>query len=223
MSISNLHLNVLNYQKFTFQNTASSEPNFMAKDSTQNSNAEMAKQTANSNFTSSPANNNLDFELHLFASNNKLLGAFWCFDSALEYFNGEFLFFHSTNSVIENCKKQLSEYFVGQRQNFEIELDFKASEFQQKAWNVLLNTKFGQTLSYKEQAQALGDENYARAIGTANSKNPISIIIPCHRIVQNSGELGGYAGGIDKKQFLISLERKHSNHLYNTNKQLELS
>lgn len=114
-----------------------------------------------------------------------------------------------SHPILSKTTHQLSEYFQGKRKEFTIKLSPLGTEFQQKAWEVLKTIPYAQTLSYSMQAKDLGGENYARAVGTANGKNPISIIVPCHRVISSSGDLGGFAGGLDAKQFLIDHEQKY--------------
>ncbi|ENU26082.1 methylated-DNA--[protein]-cysteine S-methyltransferase [Acinetobacter modestus] len=109
--------------------------------------------------------------------------------------------------MLLRVKKQLEQYFAGQRQQFDLPLDFKGTDFQQQVWQTLLTIPYGETRSYKEIAVQLGNEKAVRAVGAANGKNPISIIAPCHRVIGSSGALVGFAGGLDKKQILLSLEQ----------------
>jgi len=109
--------------------------------------------------------------------------------------------------MLHKVKQQLEEYFAGQRQQFDLPLDFQGTAFQQQVWQALLNIPYGETRSYKEIAVQLGNEKAVRAVGAANGKNPISIIAPCHRVIGSSGALVGFAGGLDKKQILLSLEQ----------------
>ena len=109
--------------------------------------------------------------------------------------------------MLIRVKKQLEQYFAGQRQQFDLPLDFQGTTFQQQVWQALLVIPYGETRSYKEIAVQLGNEKAVRAVGAANGKNPISIIAPCHRVIGSSGALVGFAGGLDKKQILLSLEQ----------------
>lgn len=109
--------------------------------------------------------------------------------------------------MLHKVKQQLEEYFAGQRQQFDLPLDFQGTAFQQQVWHALLSIPYGETRSYKEIAVQLGNEKAVRAVGAANGKNPISIIAPCHRVIGSSGALVGFAGGLDKKQILLSLEQ----------------
>ena len=109
--------------------------------------------------------------------------------------------------MLLRVKKQLEQYFAGQRQQFDLPLDFQGTDFQQQVWQTLLTIPYGETRSYKEIAVQIGNEKAVRAVGAANGKNPISIIAPCHRVIGSSGALVGFAGGLDKKQILLSLEQ----------------
>lgn len=106
----------------------------------------------------------------------------------------------------QNVQTQLTEYFEGKRTSFEILLKFHGTPFQQKVWQALLDIPFGETRSYSEQAEVVGCPEAIRAVGTANGLNPISIIVPCHRVIGKNGRLTGYAGGLDMKKKLLSLE-----------------
>lgn len=101
--------------------------------------------------------------------------------------------------VVRNCKFQLKEYFEGKRKEFDLPLDPNGTEFQKEVWQELLQIPFGRTSTYAKQAIKLGDLKKNRAVGTANGKNPIAIIIPCHRIIGSDGSLTGYAGGLERK------------------------
>lgn len=106
--------------------------------------------------------------------------------------------------------KALQEYFAGERSTFDLPLVLHGTDFQMKAWQALSNIPYGQTLSYAEQAEKIGNRNKARAVGMANHYNPISIIIPCHRVIGANGQLTGFAGGLELKQYLLTLEKKFS-------------
>ena len=109
--------------------------------------------------------------------------------------------------LVLNCKKQLDEYFAGKRKTFDLPLAPKGTEFQQKVWNALKEIPYGETRTYGEIAAAIGNPKGARAVGMANNKNPIGILIPCHRVVGANGKLVGYAGGMEKKEWLLRLEK----------------
>ena len=109
--------------------------------------------------------------------------------------------------VLLETQKQLTEYFAGKRQQFDLPLDFAGTEFQQKVWQALLSIPFGETRSYRDIAEQIGNIKAVRAVGAANGKNPISIIAPCHRVVGTNGKLVGFAGGLDNKDILLRLEK----------------
>ena len=115
---------------------------------------------------------------------------------------------HVTHPVLLKTEQQLREYFQGQRQVFDLPLDLDGTLFQQQVWQALQHIPYGQTRSYKEIAEQIGNVKAVRAVGAANGKNPISIIVPCHRVIGASGKLVGFAGGLDYKQTLLSLESK---------------
>lgn len=102
---------------------------------------------------------------------------------------------------------QLRAYFAGQRTEFELPMSLSGSPFQQRVWGALCEIPYGETVSYGELAKRLGQPNAARAVGLANGRNPISIIVPCHRVVGAAGSLTGYGGGLERKQGLLDHER----------------
>lgn len=119
------------------------------------------------------------------------------------------------NNIIEEdtrllleVEKQLKEYFEGKRTKFEIPLNPKGTEFMKKIWKELLKIPYGETRTYKEIAEKIGNSKASRAVGMANNKNPIPIIIPCHRVIGSNNKLVGYALGLDMKKYLLDLERK---------------
>ncbi|ETA80330.1 methylated-DNA--[protein]-cysteine S-methyltransferase [Youngiibacter fragilis] len=109
-------------------------------------------------------------------------------------------------SVLEEAARQLDEYFKGQRKEFTIPLAPHGTSFQERVWKELLNIPYGEAISYGELARRCDNPNAARAIGGAVGKNPIGVIIPCHRIISGDGTLGGYTGGTDFKKLLLKLE-----------------
>jgi methylated-DNA-[protein]-cysteine S-methyltransferase len=114
------------------------------------------------------------------------------------------------HAVIVEVERQLGEYFEGVRTVFDVPLDLQGTDFQKRVWEQLLAIPYGETRSYGDLARALGDPQMAQAVGAANGNNPVSIIVPCHRVVGASGALTGYAGGVDVKAKLLALERKHA-------------
>jgi methylated-DNA-[protein]-cysteine S-methyltransferase len=113
----------------------------------------------------------------------------------------------SDHPVIVATVAQLTEYFDGERQEFDLPLDPIGTDFQQAAWSALRTIPYGTTVSYGEQAARMGDRRKARAVGAANGRNPISIVVPCHRVVGSNGSLTGFAGGLDTKAWLLDHER----------------
>ena len=105
---------------------------------------------------------------------------------------------------------QLAAYFAGELTDFDIELDLRGTEFQQRVWKALLTIPYGETRSYGEIAQQIGAPGAARAVGLANGHNPIAIVVPCHRVIGASGSLTGYGGGLDRKRTLLELEKKRA-------------
>jgi methylated-DNA-[protein]-cysteine S-methyltransferase len=104
---------------------------------------------------------------------------------------------------------QLQEYFEGKRQAFDLKMEMKGTPFQKTVWKALTDIPYGTTISYGELARRIGNENASRAVGLANGKNPISIIVPCHRVIGASGKLTGYGGGLELKQALLEHEQTH--------------
>lgn len=114
------------------------------------------------------------------------------------------------NAHLKLLRKELAEYFEGQRKVFTVPLDMPGTKFQQEIWQALLKVPFGETSTYGRQAKRIGREKAVRAVGTANGCNRISIVVPCHRIIGSDGSLTGYGGGLPRKQWLLEHERKHS-------------
>ncbi|WP_282154587.1 methylated-DNA--[protein]-cysteine S-methyltransferase [Cytobacillus gottheilii] len=110
-------------------------------------------------------------------------------------------------AAMKQCLQQLDEYFKGERMEFSFPFDFAGTDFQKKVWNALTTIPYAKTGSYKQIAVAIGNEKAVRAVGMANSKNPISIAVPCHRIIGSSGKLTGYAGGLWRKEWLLKHEQ----------------
>lgn len=109
--------------------------------------------------------------------------------------------------LLKRTKQQLQEYFAGTRRQFDLPLLLEGTPFQQKAWEVLRHIPYGEVITYGEEARRMNHPKAVRAVGGANHANPISIIIPCHRVVAAGGKIGGYGGGIDKKRYLLTLEQ----------------
>ncbi len=138
------------------------------------------------------------FELAL-NNNNKIIG----FTRIYESKEDNFFESHTAKYIYE----QLDEYFNGTRTQFDVELEISGSQFQKLVWEKLQNIPYGETQTYKQVSKLVGNEKAARAVGLANSKNPIIIFIPCHRVIGTSGKLVGYSDGLDLKEYLLTLEK----------------
>ncbi|ADO83446.1 methylated-DNA--[protein]-cysteine S-methyltransferase [Ilyobacter polytropus] len=124
--------------------------------------------------------------------------------SSVEFVNGKKSEIKSP--LVLKCKKELEEYFYGDRIKFSVTLDVHGTDFQVKCWKELSKIPYGKSISYKVQAENIGNPKAVRAVGGANSKNPISIIIPCHRVIGKNGKLTGYASGLWRKEYLLKRE-----------------
>jgi methylated-DNA-[protein]-cysteine S-methyltransferase len=113
--------------------------------------------------------------------------------------------------ILKKCAEQLDEYFLGKRIEFNLPLQQHGTEFQLKVWNELLNIPFGETINYLTLAKRIGNLKSIRAVGTANGRNNISIVVPCHRVIGSDGSLTGYSGGLWRKQWLLEHENKYAN------------
>lgn len=125
---------------------------------------------------------------------------------ALEYANNPLPALEDIHSVLQQTMQQLDEYFAGDRTTFDIPLSLIGSDFQIRVWNELIKVPYGHTATYQDIANRIGNPGAVRAVGVANSKNPIPIIVPCHRIIGSDGKLTGYAGGLWRKEKLLKLE-----------------
>ncbi|MEG9298367.1 methylated-DNA--[protein]-cysteine S-methyltransferase [Mangrovibacillus sp. Mu-81] len=112
--------------------------------------------------------------------------------------------------VLEDCKVQLDEYFQGKRSEFTFSYLFGGTDFQKKVWGALTEIPYAETASYKEIALSIGNDRSSRGVGSANGKNRLSIVIPCHRVIGSNGKLTGYAGGLWRKEWLLRHERSLS-------------
>jgi methylated-DNA-[protein]-cysteine S-methyltransferase len=112
--------------------------------------------------------------------------------------------------LLQRLQSQLDEYFAGERLVFHLPLDLAGTAFQKRVWTQLLAVPFGTTASYGAQARAIGQPNAVRAVGSAIGRNPVSIVVPCHRVVAGDGALTGYAGGLERKRYLLALEASFS-------------
>jgi methylated-DNA-[protein]-cysteine S-methyltransferase len=111
--------------------------------------------------------------------------------------------------LLIEAKAQLGEYFAGERETFDLPLSLQGTPFQRQVWKALQEIPFGKTWSYGQLALRLGRPTASRAVGMANSRNPVSIVVPCHRVVGSGGALTGYAGGLERKRWLLELEAQH--------------
>lgn len=111
--------------------------------------------------------------------------------------------------LLKQAKQQLDQYFAGKIKNFDLPLEVEGTDFQQKVWKALQDIPYGETCSYGEIANNIGKAKAYRAVGLANNKNPISIIIPCHRVIGKNGKLVGYGGGLETKRYLLDIESKY--------------
>lgn len=142
--------------------------------------------------------------LRLVASERGLRAVLWGDDRVVV---GETIIGFDTAGVLRDTLAQLGEYFAGTRHGFDLPLDPVGTTFQQQAWLALRAIPYGETISYGDQARRLGDPNKARAVGAANGRNPLSIVVPCHRVVGANGALTGFGGGIENKAWLLDHER----------------
>lgn len=109
-----------------------------------------------------------------------------------------------------DAERQLRAYFSGELKQFELPVDLVGTPFQLQVWQALMSIPYGQTISYGEQAERIGNAKASRAVGLANGRNVVAIVVPCHRVIGASGKLTGFGGGLDRKQFLLDLERRHA-------------
>ncbi|MCL2873694.1 MAG: methylated-DNA--[protein]-cysteine S-methyltransferase [Defluviitaleaceae bacterium] len=109
--------------------------------------------------------------------------------------------------AIKQAKQELDEYFAGNLKEFTMPLDLKGTDFQKKVWNALINVPYGETRTYKQLAEMVDSPKGFRAVGSANNRNPVMIVVPCHRIIGTDGKLVGYAGGLNVKEYLLEVEK----------------
>jgi len=114
---------------------------------------------------------------------------------------------HGSKRALAPYIRELNDYFAGQRREFSIPLDLRGTDFQLACWHALLEIPYGETRSYRDIAQAIGHPHAYRAVGMSNNRNPVAIVVPCHRVIASSGSLCGYGGGLDIKQKLLDLEK----------------
>jgi methylated-DNA-[protein]-cysteine S-methyltransferase len=145
-------------------------------------------------------------ELKLVASGHGLAGILWENDKKWHVQQVKSAKEDSTNPVLLEAERQIGEYFAGSRTSFTLPLDFTGTDFNKKVWEALLTIPYGKTRSYGEIAKQIGKPRAAREVGGANARNPIPIVVPCHRVIGANGKLTGFAGGLDTKAYLLSLE-----------------
>jgi methylated-DNA-[protein]-cysteine S-methyltransferase len=145
-------------------------------------------------------------KLKLVASDVGLVAILWDKDSPRRVRLSE-LVANERHPVLVQTERQLDEYFAGRRKTFTVALDMRGTRFQKDVWEALLAIPFGETRNYGQLAQQLGNPRATRAVGAANGRNPVSIIVPCHRVIGSSGKLTGFAGGLEAKARLLSLEK----------------
>ena len=146
-------------------------------------------------------------ELKLIASDKGLVAVLWENEKPNRVPLSE-LQEYNRHPILLETEQQLDEYFTGKRTTFSIALDMRGTRFQNDVWNALLAIPFGETRSYGQLAKQLGKPQASRAVGAANGRNPVSIIVPCHRVIGSSGKLTGFAGGLNTKAYLLSLEKR---------------
>ena|ERR1700722_688484 len=146
-------------------------------------------------------------ELRLIASDVGLAALVWKVHRH-EALPGETLEHHPQHSILLESELQLNEYFAGKRTEFTLPLDLRGTPFQQRVWTELQRIPYGETCSYLDVARKLGDEKATRAVGAANGRNPVSIIVPCHRVIGANGSLTGYGGGMERKRWLLAHETR---------------
>ena len=111
--------------------------------------------------------------------------------------------------LIKRMAEEIEEYFAGKRRSFDIPLSMSGTDFQRSVWKALQTIPFGETRSYKDIATQIGNPKACRAVGMANNKNPVAIVVPCHRVIGQDGSMTGYAGGISVKEYLLDVERRN--------------
>lgn len=151
--------------------------------------------------------------LQLFASERGLRAIVWTDEDPNSHAGltrAQFRTDDDSDRFLDRVQRQLVDYFDGRRQSFDIALDPVGTPFQKSVWKVLSTIPYGTTISYADQARALGDARKARAVGGANGRNPIPIVVPCHRVIGSDGSLTGFAVGTPIKKFLLDLERRHA-------------
>jgi O-6-methylguanine DNA methyltransferase len=128
------------------------------------------------------------------------------FETRVQKFDSKKFELQESREAVAPYLRELNEYFAGQRRVFSVPLDLRGTEFQQQCWRALLDIPYGETRTYRDIARAIGHPHAFRAVGMANNRNPIAIIVPCHRVIASDGTLCGYGGGLDLKRKLLELE-----------------
>jgi methylated-DNA-[protein]-cysteine S-methyltransferase len=146
-------------------------------------------------------------QLKLVASSNALIAVLWEEERPDRVKLGA-MSLDPEHPILIEAERQISEYFVGERIDFDLPLQLDGTEFQRKVWRALREIPFGETKSYQDLARAVGSPKASRAVGAANGKNPLSIVVPCHRVVGADGALTGFAGGLETKAALLALEAR---------------
>ena len=144
--------------------------------------------------------------LRLIASDTGLRAVLWPDDDLGRIHLNESTIVNSGHPILTASMTQLNEYFDGTRTGFDLPLDLQGTDFQQACWRALATIPYGSTASYREQAEMIGRPTAVRAVGGANARNPLSIVLPCHRVIASSGALTGFAGGLDTKKWLLDFE-----------------
>jgi methylated-DNA-[protein]-cysteine S-methyltransferase len=144
--------------------------------------------------------------LRLVSDGRSLIGLYMMSEKHLQTSQSEWAENDSVAPFLET-KQQLTDYFAGNLTDFKLPVQMQGTLFQQRVWEVLETIPYGTTMSYGELAQQIGQPNASRAVGLANGRNPVSIIVPCHRVIGANGKLTGYGGGIERKQWLLNHER----------------
>jgi methylated-DNA-[protein]-cysteine S-methyltransferase len=160
-------------------------------------------------------------QLHAFSNSEALCALLWG-ESEDNKFGRDAQFVDAgLHPILRRLEQQLTEYFTGTRLEFDLPLEPAGSKFQLAVWNALRKIPFGETRSYSEQATMIGNPTAVRAVGAANGRNPISIVVPCHRVIGKNGDLTGFGGGIPVKQFLLDHERHYKDSACRTPMKLE--
>lgn len=130
---------------------------------------------------------------------------------SLEFVENKTTYNAAIPDTLKECVNQLDEYFKGKRKEFSLKLKLEGTDFQKLVWNELQKIPYGKTVSYQDIATAIGKKRAVRAVGSANGKNKIAIVIPCHRVISSDGNIGGYGGGVWRKEWLIKHEKSFNN------------